>query len=335
MISDLLLEQTTSRFPRFHRGRVQIEPLEKGGSGRKFYRIAMEGEGSIILVKYSGDKEENRHYCDIARFLETIGVSVPAFHYHDGEEGLIWMEDLGELDLWSFRHHPWPERRSLYGAALKEAVHLHTRAHLLLEKLPERPHFQIAFDGDLYRWEQGYFFEHCLGRHFGIPREQIDRDANLPTLHAIAERLAALPRVLVHRDFQSQNLMIRSGGERPVALIDFQGMRPGLAQYDLASLLYDPYVPLLDEERETLLGDYLVASAEAGFALPSDFREIYDLCAMQRLMQALGAYGFLGYTRGQPEFLQHIPVALGSLRSILARVEGVASLRSLLETLPA
>ena len=68
----------------------------------------------------------------------------------------------------------------------------------------------------------------------------------LPALQAIAERLASFPRVLVHRDFQSQNIIVR---EEEAYLIDFQGMRPGLAEYDFASLLYDPYVNLTKSER--------------------------------------------------------------------------------------
>ncbi|HWL54211.1 MAG TPA: phosphotransferase [Chthoniobacteraceae bacterium] len=337
MIPEAILERTTSRFPRFDRERVRIEPLEKGGSGRKFYRIAVAGEGSLILVRYTDQREENRHYCHIAAFLEAADVSTPAFYHHDSEEGLIWMEDLGELDLWHFRHAPWEERRELYRATLREAVGLHTRGHVILPTLKEnRPTFQQAFDADLYRWEQNYFFQYCLERHFGVRLEETEAAAARPVLDAIAERLAALPRVLVHRDFQSQNILIRKeGGERPVVLIDFQGMRPGLPQYDLASLLYDPYVPFTPEERDSLLGDYILLCAEAGFAVPADFRTVYDWCAMQRLMQALGAYGFLGHTQERPDFLTHIPAALASLDEVLGRIEGAAALRTLVSTLKA
>ena len=117
-------------------------------------------------------------------------------------------------------------------------------------------------------------------------------------------------------------------------LIDFQGMRHGVAQYDLASLLYDPYVTLSVQQRETLLADYIVHCAEAGYAVAPDFREIFDLCALQRLMQALGAYGFLGLTRGRPHFLKHIPAAMASLREVTARISGLERLSDLLAKLP-
>jgi len=329
MIPESLLEQTSTRFPWCQREQVRVEPLEKGGSGRRYYRIAMPGgEGSVILVRYTEAKEENRHYCDIAAFLATVGVSTPAFYHHDPQEGLIWMEDLGEVDLWSFREADWATRHGLYHATLREAVRLHLRGQSVLASYSGQLTFQQAFTAELYRWEQNYFIDHCLQRHFGLGERALAPVR--PRLEAIAERLAQRPRVLVHRDFQSQNIMVCEGREPNVCLIDFQGMRPGLAQYDLASLLYDPYVTFTPREHEWLLSDYMLLCEEAGQPVGDDFREIYDLCAMQRLMQALGAYGFLGYTQGRPDFLRHIPKALASLCEVLGRVGGTEPLRSVL-----
>ena len=149
-------------------------------------------------------------------------------------------------------------------------------------------------------------------------------------LQEIAERLASLPRVLVHRDFQSQNIIIRNGH---AYLIDFQGMRPGLSKYDLASLLYDPYVDLSGGEREELFESYRAMRERNGCPLRTDDEEIFRLCAMQRLMQALGAYAFLGLVRENKAFLSHIPAALASLRAILAEIDGAEPLRDKLERL--
>ena len=258
MIPETFLDHTFTRFPRFVRESIKIEPLEKGGSGRKYYRIAMHGEGSIILVKYTDQREENRHFCEIALFLKELGLQVPTIYHHDADEGLIWVEDLGAIDLWHFRKEPWPRRQAFYRSTLEQAVQLHTRGHLALAG--GHPTFQQAFDGNLYRWEQNYFFENCIGRHFGIHADALDaryHGASRPWLHAVADSLAARPRVLVHRDFQSQNIMIiGEAGEERASLIDFQGMRPGLGEYDLASLLYDPYDWITPEERDSLQVEY-------------------------------------------------------------------------------
>jgi aminoglycoside/choline kinase family phosphotransferase len=143
-------------------------------------------------------------------------------------------------------------------------------------------------------------------------------------LREIAAQLAAEPRCLVHRDFQSQNVMIRDG--QP-AFIDFQGLRPGLAQYDLASLLLDPYVSLPAPERDTLFAHYLtVARVEKA----THFRTLYDLCDMQRLMQALGAYGKLGHLDGRTHFLTHIPAAIPLLSEVVAKIPGLGKLGALI-----
>ena len=326
MIPETLIDYTTSHFPRFADHEVKVAPIEKGGSDRKFYRIAI-GEhspdrvNSLILIKYSDGREENKHYVAIARFLSTLGVQVPQIYYHDEHENLIWMQDLGAEDLYTYRLHPWEIRRALYEKALQQAFRLHSIAH---RALPAKSlSLQAEFNVDLYRWEQNYFFENCIARHFAVS-DSIDH----APLTAIAERLASLPRVFVHRDLQSQNIMILNDD---AWLIDFQGMRPGLAQYDLASLLYDPYVSLTANERQFLLHSYMGKMHEADLAVSDDFLEIFNLCAMQRLMQALGAYGFLGHVKERPHFLEHIPAALANLREVVAEIPAAQSLQPLLD----
>ncbi|HEY3602178.1 MAG TPA: phosphotransferase [Chthoniobacterales bacterium] len=324
ILSENLLRQTRLRFPRFEEAKVTITPIEKGGSGRKFYRIQFSPGQSVVLVKYSREQEENERFVAIARFLTAQEIRAPRIHFHDPAEGLIWMEDLGDRDLWSYREASWPARRPLYQSALETVAKLHRLPETVVRQI--QPHLSARFNEALYRWEQGYFLEHCLGRHFGIEGETLRQLAALPALKQIASRLAKFPRVLVHRDLQSQNLIIREG---EAYLIDFQGMRPGLAEYDLASLLYDPYVCLTSKEREELLRYYQADNP------PSDdaFAEKLRLCAMQRLMQALGAYGYLGLIKGKTAFLEHIPAALSSLGTIVAPIDGLEKLGTLLRTL--
>jgi len=325
ILSDTLLQQTRIRFPRFEEAQVKISPIEKGGSDRKFYRIRVTREQSIVLVKYSREQAENRRYVEIAEFLVAHGVRAPKIYFHDPAEGLIWIEDLGERDLWSYRDESWLVRRAFYESALEEIAKLHRVS--ADDSSPIRQDLPAQFDAALYRWEQGYFFENCLGRYFGVDPAKPQELASLPALQEIAERLASFPRVLIHRDFQSQNIILRNGQAH---LIDFQGMRPGLAEYDLASLLYDPYVALTESERAELLQFY----REAAEVSEPAFAEKFQLCAMQRLMQALGAYAYLGLVKRNRAFLAHIPPALESLGNILRAIRGLEPLRESLTALP-
>lgn len=322
MKTDLLLRQTRRHFPRFNVDEIKIAPIEKGGSDRKFYRVRCSSDQSLILVKYDRGREENRHYVEIAQFLEGHEIRAPRIYYHDADEGLIWLEDLGESDLFSYRTEPWLVRRAFYESALDEVRKLHQLPESVCIEMHQ--HLPAEFNAALYSWEQSYFFENSLGRYFKVDPSTIDSIAGTPVLSGIAEHLAELPRCLVHRDFQSQNILVRNG---QAYLIDFQGMRPGLAQYDLASLFYDPYVELTDAERNELLGHY------CGDEPSSDFLKTLRLCAMQRLMQALGAYGFLGLVKGHQHFLQHIPKAVSSLREVVAEIDGLDLFKKVLSGL--
>lgn len=327
--SDLLLRQTRIHFPRLEEAKVRITPIEKGGSDRKFYRVRCSPEQTIILVKYNLEREENRHYVEIAEFLAAHKISAPKIYFHDPAEGLIWIEDLGKTDLWSYREESWLVRRAFYESALGEIVKLHCLPETEMERIAKS--LPAEFDAALYRWEQSYFFENCLGRFFEMPAAELAALAALPSLGQIADDLAARPRVLVHRDFQSQNLIIRNGQAH---LIDFQGMRPGLAEYDLASLLFDPYVTFSKTECEELLTDYEAKRKAAGHPVTKDSRAVFRLCGIQRLMQALGAYGFLGLVKGNRAFLDHIPAALASLRQLVSEIPDLNQLRVALDRLP-
>jgi N-acetylmuramate 1-kinase len=325
MRTELLLRRTRMHFPRLDIAEIEISPIQKGGSDRKFYRIRCSSAQTLILVKYNLELEENQHYVPIANFLRKHGIRVPEIYFHDPTEGLIWIEDLGERDLYNYRQESWLVRSAFYESALDQIATLHALPESICVEMKE--HLPAEFNAELYLWEQNYFFKNCLGRYFKVDNTRRAALATLPALKEIAELLASFPRVLVHRDFQSQNIIIRNG---QAYLLDFQGMRPGLPHYDLASLLYDPYVDLAETERDELIAYYRGRQLENGITIDGDFDLKLRLCAMQRLMQALGAYGFLGLVKGHNHFLQHVPAAMKSLRSIVAKIGNVEPLEELL-----
>jgi aminoglycoside/choline kinase family phosphotransferase len=121
--------------------------------------------------------------------------------------------------------------------------------------------------------------------------------------------------------------MIRDG--KPL-LIDFQGMRFGSPFYDLGSLLCDPYVNLSDGERDELLSFYYgLSKSDLGLAT---FQNTFWEASVQRLMQALGAYGYLGLKKGLKAYLEHIPSGLRNLRLATLHVSSLPRLRELSET---
>jgi len=301
---------------------MELSPLQGRGSDRVYSRVRYNRNNSAILVHYDPKRLENTYFTDIAEFLRDIHVPVPRLIRHDPVQCLIVMEDLGDTDLWSFREDGWETRRTFY---LKTLTVVH-RLHFFPEKdFPSnRVRLMEGFGPALYRWERDYFREHFVGGVCGIVLEgSSERELEIE-LAGLAARLAGTRRSLVHRDLQSQNVMIRNG--EPF-LIDFQGMRFGSAFYDLGSFLCDPYVQFSDAERDELLSFYYGLSEQD---LDWDtFRQCFWEASAQRLMQALGAYGFLGRKKGLTAFLEHIPSGLRNLLQAATHVPSLPGLRKL------
>lgn len=285
---------------------LSIIPIARGGSARSFYRVRSGNRAICIFMHYDRDRQENNYYAAQAGFLRGIGVSVPQIFHHDAAGGIILMEDLGECDLWRYRQATWDIRRQYYLKTLDMIRKLHALqpGDASLAWLP----LMEAFGPELYRWERDYFREHFVQGVCRIELNAAEAEALEAELALMAEGLVGMATCLIHRDLQSQNVMIC--GNEPV-LIDFQGMRFGHPCYDLGSLLYDPYVTFTAAEREELL-QYYYSFYEKEHDL-AHFRAIFQQASVQRLMQALGAYGFLGRQRNQPGFLAHIPAGLANL----------------------
>jgi N-acetylmuramate 1-kinase len=301
---------------------VELVPLPVRGSDRSFFRLAWDSGSSAILVHYDPLRVENSYYADIAAFIRSINVPAPAVFGHDPLHCLMVMEDMGAIDLWSFRMSPWKVRRPYYCKTL-EAVHrLHSFS---LQDFPSaKVRLMNGFDAALYRWEHDYFMEYFVGGICGITPEHPPVKGLKDELAALADRLGNTMPCLVHRDLQSQNVMIR---EENVFLIDFQGMRFGSRFYDLGSLLNDPYVMLSGEEVLDLLGFYYgLSKNDMNWSL---FTNSFWEASAQRLMQALGAYGFLGRTKGLKSFLDHIPSGIANLHRSVTCVSSLPILRGL------
>jgi aminoglycoside/choline kinase family phosphotransferase len=162
------------------------------------------------------------------------------------------------------------------------------------------------FDAALYRWEQEYFFEHMVEDFLGLDGGELRKNEEFI---ALSQRLGTVARHLVHRDFQSQNLMIK---DDQVWLIDFQGLRRGRQEYDLASLIFDPYLDHSADEREKLLKLWEDIADER------PLETLFHECAAQRLMQALGAYGNIVKNRGDEWYRPHIATAARLLGEVTA-----------------
>ena len=261
-------------------GPGKIEFMGARGSERVFFR----SDDKVVVIYDDATRKENGRYAGHAKWLAEKGIPVPKV-----------VADLTEMKTLVLEHAGSEHKMTLeeYAKVVETLAKFNGLDASGLELEPE-------MDAALWAWERNLFREHCLGARYG--REM--SAAVEKELEQVAAVLEKEPRALVHRDFQSTNVLWRNG---KLAFIDFQGMRLGPAAYDLASLVYDPYVKLSDEKRRALTALYAKASRRG-----AGIEKVLPFAAVERLVQCLGAYGRLASV-GQPQFGRHVLPALENL----------------------
>ena len=302
---------------------IQVADRMAGdGSDRQFYRLAV-GDLSLLAILPSASQPqgmaEARAAYLIGQHFFRCGAAVPRIYGFAEDCGLILCEDLGDTklhDLVLQYGAQAPEVDTYYRQALAALAHLQTETRLGFQ--PEWCWDTPRYDRELMLARESGYFQKALCEDFlgmsGLPQGLGQEFVFL------ADRAMQEPAdFILHRDFQSRNLMVCEG---KIRIIDFQGARLGPLGYDPASLLIDPYVGLSSDRQQALLGCYLDALA---VHIPLDrgrFLEGYYYMALQRNLQILGAFAFLSKNRGKQFFRQFITPAATTLHEHLAAPQG-------------
>ena len=321
-----------------------LEPLAGDASSRRYFRARLDAPGrpgSILVMSWNDsglpisseelvvfDKPPKElPFLNVHRFLERAGVRVPTVYGHRVEQGLLLLEDLGDVCLWD----------RVQGAPEAEVVRWYQRAIdelLVLQIAGTRARndrcmaFRQAFDRRLYLWEFAHFIEYGLegGDKGSLPAGE--RRVLDTAFERIAGHLDSRPRVLNHRDYHSWNLMAPDDGA--VVVIDFQDALLAPPQYDLASLLNDRETDqvVTPSVEEQLVDYYLEGMREWGETRPDrdEFRETYLLSALQRDFKVVGRFRYLDMVKGKPAYNRYIPPTLRRIRRNLGRTPGLGHL---------
>ena len=307
----------------------RILPLTGDASDRRYFRVLLDDGRSIVLALHAGPIEfQTLPFANVADLLEQMRLPVPSILGHSDADGILALQDLGDVTL---QAHLGAASAAEHAALYREAVALieilqrHGRELQSDRFIP----YRIAFDVEKLTWELEFFVKHFLLAYRGALLSDGDRQALAVEWSAIAEELAAEPRVLCHRDYHSRNLMWH---DSRLHLIDFQDARLGPDTYDLVSLLRDSYVDLTDLEVDELIA-YFLALKKAAPAAAAEFRRRFDLMALQRNLKALGTFGYQTTTRGNPVYIQYMPRTLSNVRATLGRYPRFGRLQELLAAL--
>lgn len=275
------IPQIAAALDKLDRKDSSVRFIASRGSDRCFFGISSD----LVAVIYDdGKRPENARYASHAAFLRKNAINVPSVVLDLPEIKTTIFENAGSIDLAQRVAKDDIGRIECYIPVVEMLAKFNNLA------IPDDMALERPYDIETINYEHELFRNHCLRDRYQMELS----DAVAAELRKVSNVLLAEPLALLHRDFQSTNVMWKNG--KPF-IIDFQGMRRGPAAYDLASLLYDPYVNLRPGERRALAALYAKCSSRANIA------EILPFAAVQRLVQALGAFGRLASV-GHPEFLR-------------------------------
>lgn len=288
--------------------------LSSHGSDRVIIRLkSHHGPSAVGII--NKHIEENRTFISFSKHFKTFDLHVPEIYGESNDLQCYLMEDLGDKTLYDLLRQENPSR-----------VYSDDILKLYSEVISELPKFQIeagktidyslcyqhpVFDENNIRHDLNYFREMFLENFYpNYDETMLDKDLSL------------LLDVLIHtdnnyflyRDFQSRNIMIKNN--KPY-FIDYQSGRKGALQYDIASLLFDAKANLSWELREWLLNKYADKVSEYIQIDQEEFFRIFWFYAVIRILQAMGAYGYLGLVKKKTRFLESIPYAVNNISYIL------------------
>ncbi len=295
-----------------------IRSLPEQGSDRKFLRVALPDRSTRILMLSDGKDKDFGRFIELGTFFNRNSLFTPTLCKTSPKEYAVLMEDLGDDTLYRLVKGRESDSFDLYRKVLRALAEFQVRG---TEALDADNQSIRVFSRRYLRWETDYFRENFLERLCGIQSAP-------ETLHALNEEFNALafaaekiPYLLIHRDFQSQNILIQKGKPR---FVDYQGARLAPYPYDAVSLIRDPYVSIPAGMQEKLMEEYRAALADFDYKIePETFRYHGILAALQRNMQTLGAYGFLSLAKGKRRYLRYAGPSLERLLAALEQFKGV------------
>lgn len=306
----------------------QLDVLAGDGSQRTFFRLQVtptqktqrsnevlaEGSSPLpqsFIVLSDPGWYLSKDYAPHQAYLSGFGVPVPRFFFEDAKAGFLVMEDLGD-ELLQLRLQKEPHKKDGW---LEQAVTLLAQLHHRTFPVPTTlPAASRSFDKTKYSEELNFTAEHLVKQWLGMPEIGALEKGEID---AFAESIAGLgPTVFCHRDYHCRNLLVH---DERLYMIDFQDARLGSPHYDLASLIYDAYVPITPAFRGRLVEIYkgIVSTTDLGKQIDwANFDRDLRRVAFQRVIKAAGSFASFATRWGKTTHLPYLIPALESAKQL-------------------
>jgi aminoglycoside/choline kinase family phosphotransferase len=298
----------------------RLEPASADASFRRYFR-AFTTSGSYIVMDAPPAHEDCRPWLHVARLFRAAGANTPEILAENLADGFLLISDLGS---------------TTYLAALNDsnADQLYRDANSALVKiqLASREGKLPSYDTELLMREMHLFPEWYLARHLQVELDDAQRQVMETAFQRILTNNLAQPRVYVHRDWHSRNLML-TGQDNP-GVIDFQDAVYGPITYDLVSIYKDAYIKWDEERVLDWTVRYWEAARKAGLPVHTNFGDFYrdlEWMGVQRHIKVLGIFARLCHRDGKEGYLKDMPLVMSYLRRACERYNGLGDFLRLLD----
>ncbi|MEW5770735.1 MAG: phosphotransferase [Pseudomonadota bacterium] len=298
----------------------RIEPASADASFRRYFR-AHSARGTHIVMDAPPSHEDCRPWLHVARLFRAAGANTPEILAENLAEGFLLISDLGG---------------TTYLAALNEdnadALYRDANASLVKIQLASREGELPPYDAELLMREMRLFPDWYLAKHLKVELSDAQRQVMEEAFQRILANNLAQPKVYVHRDWHSRNLMLTDAGNPGV--IDFQDAVYGPITYDLASIYKDAYIRWDEDRVLDWTVRYWEAARKARLPVHADFGEFYrdfEWMGVQRHIKVLGIFARLCHRDGKDGYLKDMPLVMDYLRRACQRYNGLGDFLRLLD----
>ena len=300
-----------------------LQSASADASFRRYFRVSFKDQ-TLIAMDAPPQQEDCTPFIQVAKILAATGVHVPKIVAKDLDQGFLLLSDLGDTTFLQALNNQMDSADQLYGDAIDALIKLQLSQQV--EGLP-------GYDEALLLKELNLFPDWFVAKHLRVTITEKQQAVLQSIFTRIIQNNIAQPRVLVHRDFHSRNLMVTSPNP---GIIDFQDAVVGPITYDLVSLFKDAYIRWDEERILDWMIRYWEKARKAGLPVSTDFAEFYrdfEWMGVQRHIKILGVFSRLYYRDGKENYLNDLPLVMEYLRKTCKRYRELHLLLNLLDEL--
>jgi len=318
---DLLRDWLTAELDRDD---FRLSPASEDASFRRYFRVEPPGRPSLIVMDAPPAHEDCRPFVHVARLFQAAGVHVPEVIAEDLEQGFLLLSDLGSTTYLAALRDPGINADVLYREALTSLVRIQAAS---------RPGELPGYDRALLERELRLFPDWYVAKQLAVELSVDQRNALERSFELLLAENLAQPRVYVHRDYHSRNLMVTTPNP---GILDFQDAVHGPITYDLVSLLRDAYIEWPEQRQLDWAIRYWEAARSAQLPVHADFSDFYrsfEWMGAQRQIKVLGIFARLWKRDGKEGYLKDQPLVMRYLKRTCRRYHELGPLAKLLDEL--